>query len=424
MDNSRHLFWDQASETADWPRRREQQEQRFLATWRHASAHSRAYQKIAGEAGLEAGDLKGLEDLPKLPLLRMSHILEAQRSEPPFGGFQTLEPQQIRRIYINGRIWQPGEWDYDDVSWAKALKGAGFAPGDVALNTFSYHLWPYAFMLDESLKMIGATTVPTGVGNTLMQVQIMQTLGANAFLGTPSFLMTLAQRAEGMGLEVRRDLKLRKAMVGAEMLPESLRRRLENNLQISIRQAYGTVLSGCLGFECNALSGLHVPDEVVLEVVDPASGQPVPEGSAGEIVATNFCLSFPMIRLATGDLSYLVANQCPCGRTGPLLGKVLGRVDQAVKVRGTFIHPWQTDEVLARYHEVFKYQVIITRLEYRDQMTIRVELSEEGAEEGKLARRIQRDIKDLINVEGLVEVVARGTIPDFYKKIEDRRHWE
>ena len=272
----------------------------------------------------------------------------------------------------------------------------------------------------------GATIVPTGVGNTLMQVKIMQQLGINAFLGTPSFLNTLIQRAEGLGMDLQRDLSLTKAMVGAEMLPESLRRRLENRIGLTIRQTYGTVFLGCLGYECSHLTGLHVPEDVIVEVVDPGTGKPVPDGVPGEIVATKFSPVYPLLRFATGDLSLFSRDTCPCGRTGPMLQRVLGRIDQATKVRGTFVHPFQTDGLMARFPEVFKYQVVITRNQDNtdDEMTFLVELNESAEKSSGLAGRIERDIKEYLTIRGRVELVPRGSIPDFHKKIEDRRSWE
>ena len=420
-----HRFFDQARETMAWPARWEDQNSRFLEQFSYVRQNSRGYRDILAQAGLAETDIRSLEDLPKLPIIRMSDLVERQKRFPPFGQFETVSPGKIRRIYINpGLIWQPGELDYQDTSWAEGLCGAGFGPGDRVLNTFNYHLWPYAFMLDESAAMIGATICPTGVGNTLMQVKIMQMLRINGFLGTASFLNTLVQRAEGMGLDPKTDLFLEKAMVGAEMLPESLRRRLEDKLDITIRQCYGTVFLGCIGYECGHKTGLHVPDNLIVEVVDPQTGQPVPTGASGEIVATNFNRTYPMIRFATGDLSLFSRETCPCGRTGLMLAKVLGRIDQATKVRGTFVHPWQTDEVMARYPEVFKYQVVITRENHIDFMTFWVELQEEAPDPARLSNRIENDIKDLLTIKGRIKLVPPGTIPDFHQKIEDRRKWD
>jgi phenylacetate-CoA ligase len=311
-----------------------------------------------------------------------------------------------------------------DTSWAEALCGAGFKAGDRIINTFNYHLWPFAFMLDESVKMIDATVIPTGVGNTLMQVKIMQMLKVNGFMGTPSFIMTLAQRAEAMGLEVRKDLFLEKALVGAEMLSESLRSRIENKLDMTLRQGYGTVFLGCIGYECQHMTGLHVPDNILVEVIDPRTGKQVDAGSTGEVVATNFNSLYPLIRMATGDLSMWSQESCPCGRTSPMLKKILGRIDEATKVKGTFVHPWQTDDVISPYPEVYKYQVLITREGHNDIMTFLLELNEDVSRPEILRGRIERDIKNILTIKGIVQFVPRGTIPDFHKKIEDKRSWE
>jgi len=220
-------YFNQERETMDWEKRKADQDRMFLKTFQHAYQHSKAYKEIFGSSGIELSDIQGLEDLEKLPILRMNDLVERQKRDVPFGGFDTMDPRMIRRIYINpGLIWQPGEWDYQDTSWAEALCSAGFGQGDRIINTFNYHMWPLAFMLDESVKMIGATVIPTGMGNTLMQVKIMQMLRVNGFMGTPSFIMTLAQRAEAMGLDLKKDLCLETALVGAEMLPEYLRSRI------------------------------------------------------------------------------------------------------------------------------------------------------------------------------------------------------
>lgn len=419
------LFFNETRETMDWEERRADLTKKFVKVFCHAFQHSKAYQDIYRSQDIKESELLSLDDLEKLPVLHMSDLVARQKNDFPFGGFDTIDPGHIRRIYINpGLICQPGEWEYQDTSWAEALCGAGLREGDRILNTFNYHLWPFAFMLDDAVKMIGATVIPTGVGNTLMQARIMQMLKVNGFMGTPSFLMTLTQRAESMGLDLKKDVCLERAFVGAEMLPESLRNRIESKLEMSVRQAYGTVFIGCMGYECSYKTGLHVPDNIIVEVVDPRTGKQVEPGHLGEIVATNFSTSYPMIRMATGDLSMTTKESCSCGRTGPMLKKIVGRIDQASKVRGTFIHPWQADEVIAHYPEVFKYQVVITRENHTDIMTFVVELKEEVSRPEMIQARIERSIKDLLTVKGIVQIVPRGTIPDRHKKIEDRRRWE
>jgi phenylacetate-CoA ligase len=418
-------FFDEERETMAWGKRKDRLNARFLATFRHAFERSKAYREIYESAGIQLSDIKGLDDIEKLPLLHMSDLAERQKVELPFGGFNTVDSYDVRRIYVNpGMIWQPGEWDYNDTSWAEALCAAGFGEKDRVINTFSYGMWPFAFMLDESVKRIGAAVIPTGIGNTLMQVKIMQQLKANGFMGTPSFIMTLLQRVESMGLDIKKDLALETAVVSAEMLPESLRSRIQDKAEIAVRQLYGNVFLGCIGYECQFLRGLHVPDNMLVEIVNPETGKQVEAGAAGEIVATNFNTAYPMIRMATGDLSMLTRESCLCGRTGPILKKILGRIDQATTVRGTFVHPWQADEVISRYPEVYKYQVVVTRKHDKDVMTFVVELSGDVHSVEVLRARIERDIKDMLTIRGDVQVVERGALPDFHKKIEDKRSWE
>ena len=418
-------FLNEIRETMDWEKRKAALNTKFLATFHHAFLHAKAYREIYLPEGIGESTIQGLEDLEKLPVLHMRDLVERQKYDSPFGGFDIIDPERVRRIYINpGLIFQPGDWENRDTSWAEALCGAGLRRGDRIINTFNYHLWPFAFMLDDAVRMIGATVIPTGVGNTLMQARIMQKLKINGFMGTPSFLMTLSQRAEGIGMDLKKESCLKKALVGAEMLPESLREKLEAKLEMTVRQAYGTVFLGCIGYECSYKAGLHIPDNILVEVVDPNTGRQVEAGNLGEIVATNFSTSYPMIRLATGDLSMLTSEPCPCGRTGPMLKKIVGRIDQACKVRGTFIHPWQTDEVISHHPEIFKYQVIITRENHSDVMTFVVELKKEVSRPEMIRSRIERSIKDLLTVKGIVQIVPRGTIPDRHKKIEDKRSWD
>ncbi len=383
-------------------------------------------EELYDTAHIDVSAIQGLEDIEKLPLLRMTDLMDRQRRIFPFGGFETCHAKELHRIYVNpGLLFQPGgEFETQDTSWAQALCGAGFKAGDRIINTFNYHLWPFARIMEESAKHIGATVIPAGSGNTMMQVKIMQMLEVNGFLGTPSFLTTLAQRAEAMGLDLRKDIFLETALVSAEMLPESLRTRLQERLDMTVRQAYGTVFLGCIGFECEAMTGLHVPDSIWAEVVDPGTGKQVPPGSVGEIVGTSFNRSYPMIRMATGDLSCFSDETCPCGRTGPLLKKIIGRMDQAAKVGGVFVHPWQADEVMTRYREVFKYQIVITRKNHMDLMTVIVELKEEISEALSFQRRIEREIEEMLGVRGSVQIVSRGTLPDGHRKIEDQRKWD
>ena len=418
-------FFDKRLETLP-PQERDNYLSKKLAKFvKYTYQNSRAFRERLNEVGVSPDDIRGLEDLEKIPLARKEDLATRQKGEIPFGGFETEPPNKARRIYVNpGLIFQPGEGEYEIRNWAEALFACGMRQGDIVQNTFNYHLWPFALMLDESLGKLGITVIPTGVGNTMMQINIMQTLKVNGFMGTPSFLMTLAERAEAMGVDLKKDLNLEVGFVSAEMLPEGLRQRLEEKFGMIVRQGYGTVFTGCLGYECYYKNGLHLPQNIIVEIVDPHTGKRVSPGTTGEVVATNFNPSFPMIRYATGDLSILVEERCPCGRTSSRLKKILGRIDQATKVKGTFIHPWQTDEVAAQFPEIFKYQVIITRKDHTDVMTFVAEVKDEAVDKVLLRGRLEKVIKETLTIKGEVEVVPPGTIPDWHQKIVDRRRWE
>jgi phenylacetate-CoA ligase len=418
-------YYQREKETMSKRRREAYLRERLSEILRYGYRCSEAIRSRFDAVGIKPERVRDLKDLEKLPITKKTDLVTAQKQTLPFGGFEVVPKKGMRRIYVSpGPVFEPGEWDYKDIRWAQALFACGIRRGDVVLNTFNYHLTPLAFMLDESLKMLGACVVPVGPGNLSMQIQLMRQLHVTGFMGTPSFLMSLTEAAEGISVDLKKDLSLRAAFVGAEMFPESLRQKLEGKLEIFIRQAYGTVDVGCLGYECHEKKGMHIPEDVIVEIVDTETGRQLEIGATGEIVATTFSKVFPMIRFATGDLSYLIEDPCPCGRTSPRLGKILGRTDQVTKVLGIFIHPWQVDEVMARFPWVANYQIVVTRKEYRDQMTVYIELKEEIADQASLKRRVEKEMEEVLKVKGEVVFTVRGGIPDRAKKIDDRRIWE
>jgi phenylacetate-CoA ligase len=376
--------------------------------------------------GRNPRDIKVIKDFEKIPITKKANLVELQKKNPPFGGFEGVPIHDLRRIYVSpGPINEPGEKDYDELGWAQAMIAGGFRPGDIAINTFSYHMVPFALnMIDNSLFRVGCITIPTGVGNTEQQVNILKTLHVTAFCGTPSFLLTLAEKAEEMGLDPRCDLTLRVGLVAAEMVPESLRSKLEDRFGMTLRQSYGTADIGCLGYECLEKNGMHIPDDKLVEIVDPETGKQLKPGDVGEVVATTFNKVYPLIRFGTGDLSHLSVAPCPCGRTSPRLVKILGRVDQVTKVRGLFVHPGQADDVASKHPHIAKVQVVVTRKEHKDEMLFRIELNEEVSRPETLKQEIEKSIRDVMKVRGDVRFIPKGTIPEGAKKIDDQRSWE
>jgi phenylacetate-CoA ligase len=425
MIDRTHGYYDRKKEKMSKGEREAYLKERLSEILRYGYRHSKSIRSRFDTVGLMPKEVRDLKDLEKLPITKKADLVTAQKEIPPLGGFEVIPKEGLRRIYISpGPVFEPGEWDYEDIRWTQGLYACGMRKGDIVLNTFNYHLTPLAFMLDESLQMLGATVVPIGPGNLSMQIQLMRQLHVTGFLGTPSFLMSIVEAAEEIHLDFKKDLHLKAAFVGAEMFPESLRQKLEGKLEILLRQAYGTVDVGCLGYECPEKNGMHIPEDVIVEIVDTETGRQLEIGATGEIVATTFSKVFPMIRFATGDLSYLIEDPCPCGRTSMRLGKILGRTDQVTKVLGIFIHPWQVDEVMAKFPIVVNYQVVVTRKEYRDEMTIYIELKEEVADKIGLKKRLEGEVKEILKVKGEVVFTVRGGIPDRAKKIDDRRIWE
>jgi phenylacetate-CoA ligase len=409
------------------PRKRaEYLNQKLRGILRYGYRHAPAIKEKLDSAGMKPKDIHSIKDLEKIPITKKSQLLELQRKNPPFGGFEGVPIHELRRIFISpGPIFEPGEMKYNDLGWAQGMFAGGFRPGDIAINTFSYHMVPFALhMVDNSLHRIGCVSIPTGVGNTEQQITILRTLNANAFCGTPSFLLNIAEKAEEMGLDLRRDFNLRIGFVAAEMLPESLRSKLEEKFGMIIRQTYGTADVGCLGYECLKKNGMHVPDDKIVEIVDPETGKQLGPGKPGEIVATTFNKVYPLIRFGTGDLSIITDTPCACGRTSPRLLKILGRADQATKVRGLFIHPGQVDEIASRYPEISKYQVVVRREEHKDQMIFRVEMEEGRSLRENLKEQIEKSIRDVLKMRGEIDFVPKGTIPDGSRKIDDQRSWE
>lgn len=419
-------FFKKNLETLPQKKRLEYLNQKLRGIIQYAYKNSIAFKNKMDSVGLKPKDIQTIKNLEKIPITKKAELVELQRKNPPFGGFEGVPVNELRRIFISpGPIYEPGEMEYNELGWAQGMYAGGFRPGDMAINTFSYHMVPFALhMVDNSLHRIGCISIPTGVGNTEQQVNILKNLKANGFCGTPSFLLNIAEKAEEMEFDLKKDLNLKVGFVAAEMLPESLRSKLEEKFGMIIRQTYGTADIGCLGYECIKKNGMHIPDDKIIEIVDPETGKQLGPGKTGEIVATTFNKVYPLIRFGTGDLSILTETPCPCGRASPRLVKILGRVDQVTKVRGLFVHPGQVDEVASRYPQIAKYQVVVKRKEDKDEMILRIEFKEEVSQPEKLKEEIEQSIRDVMKVRGDVQFAPKGTIPEGAKKIEDQRTWE
>jgi phenylacetate-CoA ligase len=420
MDRRRG-FWDREKETMSATARRRYQDAWLRDLIAHAWAYAPGVRRRLEQAQLRTDDIRTVDDLARLPVIRKHEMPDLQKADPPFGGFCTVPVAQLRRIFISpGPIFEPMGPELGAFHAEVGLYAGGFRRGDVVLNTFSYQLVPAAHELDEALHLIGCTVVPTGVGQTEQQVTVARALGAHGYAGTPSFLMTLVKKAEEMG---GGQLPFEVAQVGAEPLAESMRRTFEDQYGIMTRQGFGTADLGMLAYEGPEANGMHLVDNAIVQVCDPATGEPLPIGQLGEIVATVNNRTYPMIRFATGDLTVLTDEPSPCGRTALRMLGWRGRADEVTKVRGMFIHPRQVDQVVAHISGVSRSQVLVTRRGHEDVMTLRVELAPDSDGSAASAELVTA-MRAVMKLRGEVELVAAGTIPETAKRIDDQRKWD
>ena len=388
-----------------------------------AWAHSRSPHVRRGfdKAGIGPRDVASLDDLTKIPITRKDDVPAMQAAEPPFGGLLAVEPARLQRIFASpGPILDPqGEGD-DFWRFRMALAAAGFRRGDIAINSASYHLTPLGFMLDNAARSLGCVVVPAGVGQTDVQVRVASALRATCYLGTPSFLYALVKRGREMGMP----LPIEVAFVTAEMFPESLRAELEKDFGVRALQGYGTADQGCLAYECPERGGMHLHPETIVEVLDLETRKPAVPGQPGEIVATIFDPAYPLLRFATGDIGTLAPpGTCACLRTAPKLAGLVGRVGDAVKVKGMFIRGAEIAKALEGFPAVARFQAVVTRDQHQDHLAYVVELAEGAAPEAALSDRIADTLREAMKVRGEVRISPRGTLPEGSKRIDDRRTW-
>ena len=297
--------------------REEYLNQRLSETIDHAYRHAPVVRQVLNKAGVSPAQIRTIKDLEKLPIIRKTDLIEMQRANPPYGGFLAIPPEDIDRIFISpGPLYEPIQTAA--IKWfAKSFWAAGFRKGDMVINTFTYHMSPAGILFHEALRDCGATAIPMGTGNTEIQIQTMYDLKVTGFVGTPSFLMTLIQRAEELGYDFRRDFALKRAWFTGEMLSPSLRKAFEEDYEINTAQAYAvTEPGGAIAYECRQKSGMHLMDEYVVEIVDPDTGKQLGPEEIGEIVVTPIHnKAWGLIRFGTGDMSSYITEPCPCGRT-------------------------------------------------------------------------------------------------------------
>ncbi len=390
---------------------------------------------LAGRlAGVDPASITSRPALAALPVTRKHELLERQQASrapgaapwDPFGGFSaigwralagTLRP--ARRVYQSpGPIYEPDAGTPDYWRSARALFAAGIRAGDLVHVSFSYHMTPGAWIMDSGAQALGCTVFPGGVGNTEMQLQAMSELRADAYAGTPSFLRILLEKAAETGLALP---ALKKALVSGEAFPPSLRGWLRER-GVEAYQAYATADVGTIAYETAAREGLVLDEGVIVEIVRPGTGDPVPEGEVGEVLVTMLNADYPLVRFGTGDLSAVLPGACPTGRTNQRIRGWMGRADQTAKVRGMFVHPSQVAEVLRRHAGLGRARLVVEGEMANDRMTLRVEAPEPSA--AGLADALTATVRDVTKLRCDVVLVAPGSLPNDGKVIEDARRYD
>ncbi|GAU07930.1 phenylacetate--CoA ligase family protein [Desulfoplanes formicivorans] len=386
----------------------------------YAYRYSEDVKKRFDRAQFDVEKFKELSDLKHIPILKKKELIFLQSMGPRLGGLLTKDLGELRRIFLSpGPIFDPEDRSEDYWGWSESFYAAGFRPGDLAQITFNYHMNPAGLMFEEPLKTLNCAVIPAGPGNTNNQLDIMQKLRVTGYVGTPSYLMHLAQKGEEKGLNLRKELYLEVAFVTGEKFSEKMRTTIEKKFDLIMRQGYGTADVGCIGYECFQKNGLHVANRCFVEICHPDTGIPLKDGDVGEIVVTAFNKTYPLIRLATGDLSYIDREPCACGRTSPRLGNIVGRVDTTARIKGMFVYPHQVEQVLASFEEVKRWQIEVTNPGGIDEMILSIEASSFKREDELL-----HSFREKIKIRPLLKVLAPGSLPPQIRLIEDKRKWD
>lgn len=368
-------------------------------------------------------DITSRAALARLPVTRKADLLSLQRAAPPFGGLTASAPDRLRRIFMSpGPIFDPEGGGEDWWRFASALRALGLRRGDLLQNCFSYHFTPAAFMVEGAAVKLGCVVIPAGSGQTEMQVQAMAELKPVAYVGTPSFLKLIVEKAAAMQADIS---SVQRALVSAEALPPSLRSWLHDNGVPHVLQLYASADIGNIAFESETDGavnpGMIVAESLLLEIVRPGTGDPVAAGEVGEVVVTAFNADYPLIRFATGDLSAVLPGPSPCGRTNLRIKGWMGRADQTTKVRAMFVHPAQVAEIMRRFAMIQKARLVVSGESGNDVMTLHCEMTSVDA---ATRNAIVAAIRDVTKLRGELVQAAPGSLPNDGKVIDDVRRFD
>ena len=380
---------------------------------KNAKENSSAFSEILKNINPE--DINSIEDLSKLPVLRKSELVKLQSENPPLGGLITGNLNRLDQIFQSpGPIYEPGMVKHDWWRSGRALKAAGIGEGDIVQNCFSYHFTPAGMLSEQGVLAVGATVFPAGTGQTELQARAAAEIGVTAYIGVPDFLQIILDKGEELELDLS---KIKKALVGGGPLFPKTRQAYKDRGIICL-QNYGTADLGNVAYETVADAPMVVDEGVLVEIVTPGTGDPVPEGEIGEVLVTTLNPDYPLIRFATGDLSAVASGKSECGRTNMRIVGWRGRADQTTKIKGMFVRPEQVADLVARHSEIIKARVNVSRSENNDVMDVLLEI-----EKGSSAD-YENSVKEILKLKGSVQIVSPGDLPNDGKVIDDQRTFD
>tara|TARA_B100000686_G_scaffold329537_1_gene390808 strand:+ start:624 stop:1871 length:1248 start_codon:yes stop_codon:yes gene_type:complete len=366
-------------------------------------------------AEIDPLEITSRESLATLPIIRKSELTAQQAEIPPFGGLSATKAGELSWVFCSpGPIFEPGRKGGDFWRMGRALHAAGFREGDLVHNTFAYHLTPAGHMMEAGAHACGCTVIPAGIGNTEQQLEVISKIKPTKYVGTPSFLRILLEKAESMSFDIS---SITHGAVGGEALPPSLRKYFQQK-NIQVLQSYGTADIGLIAYESSVIDGMIVDEDIIVEIVRPGTGTPVPEGEVGEIVVTSLNPDYPLIRFATGDLSTLLTGLSPCGRTNFRIKGWMGRADQTTKVKGMFIHPKQIAQVAERHAEIRRARLVVDNRDHVDLMTLHCEVARISEE---LKNEIAKSLQAICKIKGKVILKQLESLQNDGKVIDDIR---
>lgn len=405
-------FYD-ALETRDPETRERDLFARLSAHVAHAKKNAPYFANLLKD--IDAGAVTDRKALAALPVTRKSDLVTIQKDDPPLGGLTAVRPGNLARIYQSpGPTYDAEGFGTDWWRVARGLYAAGFRKGDILHNAFSYHFTPAGMMLEEGAHALGCAVFPAGVGQTELQVRAIADIRPTGYSGTPSFLKTILEKAKEIGAD---HASLKKALVAGEALPPSLRADIQA-YGVDLYQCYASADLGMIAYEGPPKDGFIVEESLIVEILRPGTGDPLPDGEVGEVVVTTFAADYPLIRFATGDLSAVASGRSACGRTNMRLKGWMGRADQTTKVRGMFVHPAQVADIVKRHPEIARARMVVDQADGKDTMTL---MCESAQADPALAARIAETVQAVCKLRGEVSLVAANGLPNDGKVVEDRR---